>query len=228
MNISEPETRVVIDTPAGQVTAYARIANGRVQSVYFHNVPSFVVALDEVVEVPGLGMVKYDLAFGGAFYVYVQAEEVGLSCTPEDFRMLIEKGMDIKWAVMNSRSIKHPFEPDLNFLYGTIFIGPAMDAGTDSCNVCIFADGEVDRSPTGTGVSARMAIHYARGEIGIGESMVIESIIGSRFTGRVAETTTYGPYDAIIPEVEGRAFITGRHDFLIDPLDPLKKGFILR
>jgi trans-L-3-hydroxyproline dehydratase len=226
--ITGPETRVTIDTPAGVVTAYARFEKGRVQSVYFHNVPSFVVALDEQVEVPGLGTVKYDLAFGGAFYACVEADAVGLSYTPEDFRMLIEKGMDIKWAVMNKRRIQHPFEPDLNFLYGTIFIGPASAASVDSCNVCIFADGEVDRSPTGTGVSARMAIHHARGEMGVGDSMVIESIIGSRFTGRVAETTTFGPYNAVIPEVEGRAFITGRHVFLIDPDDPFQDGFILR
>ncbi len=223
-----PETRVRIDTPAGLVTAYARVENGHVASVYFPNVPSFVVALDETVEVPGLGSVRYDLAFGGAFYAYVQAADVGLTCTPEDFRPLIEKGRAIKRAVMASRPIEHPFEEDLNFLYGTIFIGPPERDGSHSRNVCIFAEGEVDRSPTGTGVSARAAIHHARGEIGIDEPIVIESIIGSRFTVRVTETTTFGPHAAVIPEVEGRAFITGRHTFCIDPDDPLRHGFILR
>ena len=223
-----PETRVRIDTPAGLVTAYARVENGHVASVYFHNVPSFVVTLDETVEVPGLGSVRYDLAFGGAFYAYVQAADVGLTCTPEDFRPLIEKGRAIKRAVMASRPIEHPFEEDLNFLYGTIFIGPPERDGSHSRNVCIFAEGEVDRSPTGTGVSARAAIHHARGEIGIDEPIVIESIIGSRFTVRVTETTTFGPHAAVIPEVEGRAFITGRHTFCIDPDDPLRHGFILR
>ncbi len=223
-----PETRVRIDTPAGLVTAYARVENGHVASVYFHNVPSFVVTLDETVEVPGLGSVRYDLAFGGAFYAYVQAADVGLTCTPEDFRPLIEKGRAIKRAVMASRPIEHPFEEDLNFLYGTIFIGPTERDGSHSRNVCIFAEGEVDRSPTGTGVSARAAIHHARGEIGIDEPIVIESIIGSRFTVRVTETTTFGPHAAVIPEVEGRAFITGRHTFCIDPDDPLRHGFILR
>ncbi|RMI24678.1 MAG: proline racemase [Calditrichaeota bacterium] len=224
----EPETIVRIDTPAGRVVAHGRIREGRVESVYFHNVPSFVVALDETVPVPGLGTVRYDLAFGGAFYAYVQAEPLGLRCTPEEFRTLIETGMSIKRAIMESRSIEHPLEPDLNFLYGTIFIAPPLTEGADSRNVCIFAEGEVDRSPTGTGVSGRMAIHYARGEIGMGEPMVIESIIGSRFVGRVTEETVFGPYRAVIPEVEGRAFITGVHRFIIDPEDPLKEGFILR
>ncbi|HXV99600.1 MAG TPA: proline racemase family protein [Anaerolineae bacterium] len=225
---TEPETTLKIDTPAGLVTAHAIMANRRVRRVRFQNVPSFVVALDETVEVPGLGQVRYDLAFGGAFYAYVQAEEIGLSCTPEDYRPLIEKGMAIKRAVMESRSIPHPFEADLSFLYGTIFIGRALTENGHSRNVCVFAEGEVDRSPTGTGVSGRLAIHYARGEIDLNQPIIIESIIGSRFSGRVVETTTFGPYPAIIPEVEGTAHITGRHEFLIDPDDPLQEGFLLR
>jgi len=223
-----PETIIKIDTPAGLVTAHARVSEGRVQSVYFHNVPSFVLALDETVEVPGLGKLRYDLAFGGAFYAYVQAEEVGLTCAPEDFRALIEKGMAIKRAVMASRLIIHPFEEDLSFLYGTIFVGPPLVKGAHSRNVCVFADGQVDRCPTGTGISGRLAIHYARGEIDLNDPIVIESIIGSRFTGSVVETTTFGPHPAIIPKVEGTAHITGRHQFLIDPTDPLRNGFILR
>ena len=119
--ISGPETTIRIDTPAGLVTAHGRVNEGRVSSVYFHNVPSFVVALDQEVDVPGLGPVRYDLAFGGAFYAYVKAKDVGLRCVREDFRPLIENGMAIKRAVMTSRAIPHPFEEDLSFLYGTIF-----------------------------------------------------------------------------------------------------------
>jgi proline racemase len=224
----EPETTIRIDTPAGLVTAHARVAEGQVTRVRFQNVPSFVLALGETVEVPGLGRVRYDLAFGGAFYAYVQAEEVGLTCTPADFRQIIQRGIAIKHAIMASRPIPHPFEKDLSFLYGTIFIGPALEQGAHSRNVCVFAEGEVDRCPTGTGVSGRLAIHYARGEVGVDEPIVVESIIGSRFTGRIVETTTFGPHQAIIPEVEGMAHITGRHEFLIDPADPLRDGFILR
>jgi proline racemase len=226
--MDSPETTIRIDTPAGLVTAHARVAGGHVQGVYFHNVPSFVLASDEAVEVPGMGRVRYDIAFGGAFYAFVQAEEVGVTCSPEDFQALIRKGMAIKRAIASTRPIAHPFEEDLSFLYGTIFIAPALAEGAHSRNVCIFAEGEVDRSPTGTGVSARLALHHARGEIDLNQPMVIESIIGSRFAGRVVQTTTFGPYPAVIPEVEGTAHITGRHEFLIDPTDPLRNGFVLR
>lgn len=226
--MTAPDTTVRIDTPAGLVTATAHVDGGTVRSVSFRNVPSWVDTLDAMVDVPGLGAVSYDLAFGGAYYAYVQAEPLGLDLTPENYRGLIETGMAIKRAVMASRNIVHPEAADLGFLYGTIFIGPPLTEGADSRNVCIFAEGEVDRSPTGTGVSGRMAIHHARGEVGVGDPLVIESIIGSRFTGRVVETTASGPHDAVIPEVTGTAHITGRHEFLIDPDDPLRDGFILR
>jgi trans-L-3-hydroxyproline dehydratase len=224
----EPETTLKIDTPAGLVTAHAIVAEGRVRRVRFQNVPSFVLALDERVDVPGLGQVRYDLAFGGAFYAYVRAEEVGLTCAPADYRPLIEKGMAIKRAVMAARPIPHPFEADLSFLYGTIFTGPPLTEDGHSRNVCIFAEGEVDRSPTGTGVSGRLALHYVRGEISLNQPIAIESLIGTRFTGRVVGVTSFGPYPAIIPEVEGAAYLTGRHEFLIDPEDPLQTGFMLR
>jgi proline racemase len=224
----EPETTVRIDSPAGLVTAHATVRAEQVEKVRFYNVPSFVVDLDETVNVPGLGPVRYDLAFGGAFYAYVQAADVGLRCTPDDFRALIEVGVAIKQAVIASRPIVHPLEEDLSLLYGTIFIEPAHDEAHHSRNVCVFADGEVDRCPTGTGVSGRLAIHYARGEIDLHEPIVVESILGTTFTGRIVETTAFGPYRAIIPEVEGTAHITGRHEFLVDPGDPLRDGFILR
>src|SRR5262249_2436709 len=165
---------------------------------------------------------------GGGFYGYVKAEDFGITCSPEDYRRLIEAGMAIKRAVAAGRAIPHPFEEDLSFLYGVIFIGPASDARRHSRNVCVFAEGEVDRSPTGTGVSGRLAIHHARGEIGAGASIVIESVIGSQFRGWVGRTSTFGPHHAIIPEVEGTARITGRHEFLIDPGDELRSGFLLR
>jgi len=226
--MSAPETTVRIDTPAGLVTAYAKVEGKRVTSVCFHNVPSFVLVRDETIDVPGLGKVRYDIVFGGAFYAFVNADEIGVSCTPETYRSLIETGMAIKRAVMAARPITHPFEEDLSFLYGTIFLCSPLTVDVDSRNVCIFAQGEVDRSPTGTGVSARMALHYAQGEIGIGEPMVIESLIGTRFTGRVVRETTFGPYAAVIPAVEGSAYLVGRNELWIDPQDPLKDGFILR
>lgn len=223
-----PIPEIKIDSPAGLITAYAHVENSHIKSVSFHNVPSFVAALDEVIDVPGLGKVRYDLAFGGAYYAYVNAGDVGLTCSPKDYRPLIETGMAIKRAIMKDRPIQHPFEKDLGFLYGTIFVGPPTEEGSHSQNVCIFAEGEVDRSPTGTGVSGRLAIHHRRGEIKLNQPVVIESIISSKFTGKVVQETTFGPYPAIIPEVEGQAHITGKNEFWINPKDPLKTGFILR
>jgi proline racemase len=224
----EPETTLRIDTPAGPVMAQASVRGERVQSVRFQNVPAFVLDLDAEAEVPGLGTVRYDLAFGGAFYAFVAAEDVGLQCVPGDTRALVDAGMRIKRAVMAAREVAHPFEADLSFLYGTIFTGPAEDADAHSRHVCVFAEGEVDRSPTGTGVSARLALLHARGGIAPQEPVVVESILGTRFTGRVVSVERFGPHDAVIPEVEGSAHIVGRSEFWIDPADALRHGFLLR
>jgi proline racemase len=219
---------VRLDTPAGRVTARPRRDGARVRSVAFENVPSFVVSLDDRVTVPGVGEVTYDLAFGGAFYAFVDAASIGLEMTGERFRDLISAGSAIKRAVMASREIRHPRELDLSFLYGTIFIGPALGSGADSRNVCVFAEGEVDRSPTGTGVSARVALERARGRLAPADSFVVESIIGTRFVGRIARELKWEGYEAVIPEIEGSAWITGRSELLIAPDDPLAEGFILR
>jgi proline racemase len=223
-----PETTIRIDTPAGLVTATAEVDGNRVRRVRFANVPSFVAGMDETVDVPGLGPIRYDLAFGGAFYAFVDVEQVGLRCQPDDVEGLIRQGMAIKRAVMAQRTIDHPTQTDLGFLYGTIFIDQASSPDHHSRNVCIFAEGEVDRCPTGTGVSARLAIHHARGELDVGESIDIESILGTVFGGRILETTEFEAIPAVIPEVSGTAHITGRSTFVIRPDDPLRTGFILR
>ena len=221
-------SNVRIDSPAGLIAAKAFINKGDVESVSFANVPSFVQALDQYAEVKGIGRIKYDIAFGGAFYAFVNAYDAKVSLTPENHSDLIQKGMAIKQALMESLTFHHPHQEDLNFLYGTIFIGDPLNKNTDSRNVCVFAEGEVDRSPTGTGVSGRLAIHYARGELRIGEPMVIESILGSSFKCKINDVIKFGSFNAVIPEVEGTAFITGEHTFIIDPKDPLKGGFIFR
>ncbi len=222
-----PQTVIRIDTPAGQIEATAQY-DGTVGSVSFRNVPSFVAAMDQIADVPGLGQIRYDLAFGGAFYAYVSAEDVGLSIVPADTSRLIDAGRAVKQAVIESGPIEHPMEPGLGFLYGVIFVGPAQDPAHHSRNVCIFADGEVDRSPTGTGVSGRLAIHHARGEVAIGEAITVESILGSTFTGRVMETTDVGGLMAVIPEVTGTAHISGRIEMWMDPNDALGAGFLIR
>ena len=219
---------VKIDTPAGRVTAHATVEGDRVRKVSFENVPSFTYALDQTVEVPDIGRVRYDIAFGGAFYAFVQANDLGIEIIPRDFRALIHHGMAVKRAVMKSHPIRHPYEEDLSFLYGTIIVGPPHSTDAHSRNVCIFAEGEVDRSPTGTGVSARLALEYARGRLKRNIPFVVESIIDTRFTGTVLDSTKFGQYDAIIPRVEGSAWITGKHEFLVAPDDPVREGFILR
>lgn len=232
IDISEGENIIKIDAPCGRITSYCTIRNGKLTGVKFHCVPSFVVNLDMQVDVPNFGKVTYDLAYGGAFYAYVDMAKnnFDFDLTTDNYRNLIQTGMDIKHAVIKSNSnIIHPFEEDLSFLYGTIFIDNIKQpSGADSKNVCIFAEGEVDRCPTGSGVSGRMAIHYKRGEIGKGQEMTIESITGSLFNGSVVSEKDYGPFKAVIPQVEGTAHITGTHTFVIDPKDPIKNGFILR
>ncbi len=224
----EPETVLRIDTPAGQIESTAAVEAGVVGKVRFRNVPSFVVDLDRMVETAGWGDVRYDLAFGGGFYAYVDADEVGLTLTPDQVSPIIDAGRAIKQAVMADRAIPHPTEPELGFLYGTIFVGPAHDPANHSRNVCVFADGEVDRSPTGTGVSGRLAIHHARDQISLGQTITIESIVGSTFSGSIVGTTKVGEVEAVIPEVSGEAHIVGRNEMWIDPEDTLGAGFVLR
>lgn len=229
---------VRMDTPAGRVTGRAHLAEQagpgsagrtpRVESVSFLNVPSFVLERDVRVEVPGLGPVRCDLAFGGAYYAYVDAAPLDLSLEPSQVARLVDAGRRIKRAVEEAHEIDHPSgEPDLGFLYGTIFVGPGTGP-VHSRNVCVFADGEVDRSPTGTGVSGLAAILHSRGMLAPGRTITIESIISTRFEVRVDELTEVGGIPAVVPEVSGQAFITGRHEFLIDPADPLRGGFLLR
>lgn len=223
---TEPTTTLRIDTPAGRVVADATVENGTVTETRFENVPSFAAGLDANVNTPELGTVPYDLAFGGAFYAFVDAGHVGLDL--DDAAALIVAGREIKSAVSSTALIEHPGPTELGFLYGVIFTGPAGDSGVHSRHVCVFADGEVDRSPTGTGVSARLAILFARGEIEIGEEVAFESIVGSRFTGRVARLTDVAGRTAVVPEVSGAAHLLGRSEFWIAPDDHLGRGFMLR
>lgn len=224
--LSGPETTIRIDTPAGQVTSVSEVVEGQVTSTRFRNVASFASDLDATVDVPGIGSVRYDLAFGGAFYAIVEAEEAGVSL--DDVSGLIAAGRIIKQAVSSSRPIDHPDADDLGFLYGVIFTGPPTDPTSHSRNVCVFADGEVDRSPTGTGVSARLAVLVERGEIGLDEPMTVESVVGSKFTGRAVDRSSVGAHGAVIPEIEGTAHITGKAELWLDPDDRLGGGFLVR
>jgi trans-L-3-hydroxyproline dehydratase len=216
-----------IDGPPGRIISTAYRKQGVVERVIFRNVPSFVSTRQGEISIND-SPIRFDLAYGGAFYAFVEADDLQLSLDTRHANHLIRMGSMIKQAVADHYEITHPFEEDLGFLYGTIFTGKALDPGHHSRNVCIFADGELDRSATGSGVSARAAIHYDRGELEPGQWITIESILGTTMQVRVAEVTSYGPYPAVVPEVSGTAHFTGRSEFWFDPDDPLKKGFIIR
>ena len=219
---------ITFNVPAGRIQARASVANGKVVETSFLNVPSFLYLSEQQVQVPDMGRVSFDIAYGGAFYALVNALEVGLTLQPEHSNRIIDYGRRIKHAVMSKFAIKHPFENDLSFLYGTIFTAPPLDPAHHSRNVCIFADGELDRSATGSGVSARAALHFAKGELRLNERITIESILGSAMSVKVVDVTKFGPHDAVIPEVSGTASIIGRNEFYFDPEDPFRTGFIFR
>ncbi|HSG68153.1 MAG TPA: proline racemase family protein [Bacteroidales bacterium] len=224
----EKDPLIRIDAPPGIIRARAHLEGRRVVKTSFLNVPSFVLIHNEKLFVEGFGEVHFDIAYGGAFYAFCEAEQVGLKLIPAYHDRIIDAGRRIKHAVMKNFSILHPFEKDLGFLYGTIFTAKAEEPSHHSRNVCIFANGELDRSATGSGVSARAALHHAKGELKAGEKITIESILGTTMDVEVKETLSYGPYDAVVPEVRGSAYFTGRNEFWFDPDDPLKKGFIFR
>ena len=222
--------QVVLDSPAGPIRARATIEQTgeslRVRSVAFSNVPSFVLHAALPVQINGREL-RVDVAFGGAFYAVVDAEAIGVPVVGSRLPELRRLGMAIKRAVESAVTVVHPLERDLAGIYGTIFTGPPGDESADLRNVTIFADAEVDRSPCGTGTCAVMAILTAMGLLDESRTFTHESIIGTRFQGRIVGRTRVGDYDAIVPAIEGSAWITGEHTFVIDDDDPLREGFRL-
>jgi len=223
VTVDEPETVVRLDTPAGLVEARVEVAGGRARSVTLRNVPSFLLARDARVAVDGLGEVPYDMAFGGNFYAIVEAASVGLAVDPAGAEELVDAGARIMAA------IEPPVHPEDERIAGcrhVIFHEPGGD-GADARAATSIHPGWLDRSPCGTGTSARLAQLHARGALGVGRPFVNESVIGTRFTGRVAEETTVGGLPAIVPEITGRAWITGMGQYLLDAEDPFPAGFSL-
>ena len=226
--ITKGQKELKIDVPAGQVFARLNFEKNTLYSTSFRNVPSFVFAHNQQLTISEIGKITFDIAYGGAFYAICKAEDFGIIIEPGSYQQIIHTGKIIKSQITQSIQVEHPFQDELSFLYGVIFTAPSEKSGVYSKNACIFAEGELDRSATGSGVSARAALLYKENKIKIGENITIESIIGSNMQVCVTETLKYGPYDAVIPEVTGMAFFTGNHDFYFEPTDPLKKGFILR
>lgn len=224
---SNGERIIRIDSPAGRVTACAHIENGKVNRVSFENVPSFVYTRDIQVPVEGIGAVRVDIAFGGAFYVFVEAEDLGVKVVPEQMDLLVKLGMEIKYKVMDMMKIVHPLEPGLEGIYGTIITEPVESilGGWDSKNVTIFADGQIDRSPTGTGTSARVALLFEKGLMNKGMTLINKSVIDTVFTGSIKEFVKIADFPGVIPEVGGTAQIMGFNQFVLEPDDPLPEGF---
>ncbi len=221
---ADGSVKITLDSPAGEIHATAFTSGDRVTHVGFRNVPSFVLHPSLPVRV-GNREVRVDVAFGGAFYAIVDSESVGIPVLPERLPDLRRVGMEIKHAVEKAVTVEHPLEPQLRGIYGTIFTGQPSDPFADLRNVTIFADAEVDRSPCGTGTAAVMAVLSAMGILGRDQQFTHESIIGTKFRGRVVDETTVGELAAIVPWIEGEAYITGENMFLIDERDPLRHGF---
>ena len=225
---SDGDTDVVIDVPSGRVRARARRRNGRVRSVAFRNVPAYVLARG--VRVPASGRkLEVDLAYGGAIYACADVRSVGLSVNPEQHRELTSLGCEIKRALDGTEHARHPSDERLSGVYGTVLyedLGRGPE-GLSQRNVTVFADGELDRSPCGSGTSARLALLAEEGALAPGEPLRHESIVGTVFDGRVVERVKAEGRPAVVTEVEGSAFRTGEHRFVLDPHDPLDTGFLL-
>jgi len=225
---NKTDNKLTINVPAGTIYAEAKIENGIVVESTFTNVPSYLHFRDKTVEVAGIGKVTFDVAFGGAYYAFVEAASVGLKMTPDYYNRLIDYGRRIKYAVMDKFEIKHPVEADLSFLYGTIFTGLPEDSNHHSRNVCIFAEGEVDRSATGSGVSARAGLHFSKGSLALNKPITIESILGSTMTVEAIKRVDFYGYEAVLPKVTATASFVGKNEFWFAPSDPYKEGFIFR
>jgi len=224
-----PEAVVRLQCPCGLVTASVAIAGGRAGRVSFRSVPAFARARDAVVLTDTFGPVTLDLAYGGAFYGVLPAAALGLDLRRSPLGRIVEAAMQLKAAAAAQLAVAHPTEPDLGFLYGIVFTDGDDKFSDDATqNICVFADGQVDRSPTGSGVTARLALMHRKGQIAPGQARRFCSITGAEFTGRVVATATAGPHQAVIVEVAGEAFYTGEASFWVEPEDPLGHGFLLR
>ena len=224
VEIEEPVTTIRLDTPAGLVVARVAVKDGHAESVTIENVPSYVDRLDKTVDVPGYGEVPYSLAFGGNFYAMVELDDVNLEFDRKNQQEILKAGLAIMDAINDTDAPQHPTIEGLDHVHHVEFIAPGSDAKLSRHAMAIYP-GWFDRSPCGTGTSARMAELWGRGELELDTDFVNESFIGSRFTGRLIKETKVGDYDAVIPLITGRAWVTGIGQYMLDPTDPFPAGF---
>ncbi|TCO62617.1 proline racemase family protein [Actinocrispum wychmicini] len=226
VTVTSPVTTVRLDTPAGLVTAEVKVTDGRAEAVTIQNVPSFTLELDARVKVPDVGDVTYDMAYGGNFYAILPIADLGIPFDRADKDRMLATGLDIMAAINEQRRPVHPADPDIAGCKHVQLVAPGVN-GSDSRNAMVIHPGWFDRSPCGTGTSARLAQLHTRGMLGVQEDFVNESLLGTRFTGRLIGETTVGDLPAVVPTVTGRAWITGMGQYLLDPTDPFPAGFTL-
>lgn len=225
----EPITIVNIEAPCGLVVASVEVRDGKAGAVSFESVPAFLFARDLRVDLPGHGIVSFDIAYGGAFYALADCRQFGLEFGRDRVRDFVDAATALTERAKRDFPLSHPDHADLAFLYGTILTDGRDEFSSEPTrNVCVFADAEVDRSPTGSGVTARLAAMHARSQIGEGQSRLFESIAGSRFSGAVAGPAKAGRHEAIIARVGGRAYYSGKAEYIVEPDDELGRGFLLR
>lgn len=225
--MEEPVTRFKLDMPGGVIEVTADCEGGKCRSVTFRNAPAFAAVLDGPLEVEGVGTIGLDIAYGGMFFGSVNAEGLGFQVRPDEARDLAILGEKIRLAAREQFDVVHPEFSNVRGVSIVQFAMPFEGSGQPVRNTCIVAPGRSDRSPTGTGTSARMAILQAKGMMGAGDTLVHESIIGSRFVGKILEVNERGGRTSIIPQITGRAWITGQHHYYVDPDDPWQAGYML-
>lgn len=223
----EPVTYITLDTPAGLVDAKVKVKNGKALGVSITNVPSFLYKKDIEISLPSVGKIPLDISFGGSFFALVKAEDLKLDLSVENIDKLVKYGLEIRNILNKEIYLSHPTNPNINTVDLVEIYGKASCEDADLKNVVIFGAGQVDRSPCGTGTSAKLATLYGKGLLKMNEPFVYESITGTKFIGRVIEETKIGDYNGIIPEVTGRAFITGYGYLVANEEDLFKYGFIL-
>jgi proline racemase len=227
--MQEPVTHLVMEAPAGLVKVSAECRDGKCVNVTFDNVPGFVFTLDGKVDVPGLGTINVDVAYGGMIYCLVDAASLGFKLELREAAQLVEVGERIKKAAAEQIPAVHPENPEIHTINQTLFAGPLIDTteGKRSKNTVIVSPGRHDRSPCGTGTCARMSVLHARGQLKVGETFVHESLIGTEFIGRLRGTTRLGDLPAVLPTITGPAWITAFHQYVLDPTDPFPNGYRL-
>jgi len=227
--MQEPETRLVLEAPGGIVRVRAECRNGKAERIHVQNVPAFAGDLDRRLQVDGLGALTVDLAYGGDSFVVVDAAALGFALTQTEAHDIARLGVRITNAANEQIGFRHPEDPDWRHVSFCLFAGPLVEGadGLETGAAVAIQPGKVDRSPTGTALSARMALLHARGRMKVGDRLTARSLIGSTFSGTILGETRVGPVAAIVPEISGRGWITGIHQHMLDPTDPWPEGYRL-